>query len=82
MQKTSQQDSNVPEAIRGDEGASILGPRNVPIERLNPDILIAPTCASSPAASVSSIGTRKTSGLPRKFRIAEAISSKRASSLY
>ncbi len=39
------QDVNVdngPQPIRGDLGASILGPRNVPIERLNPDLLIAP----------------------------------------
>jgi oxalate decarboxylase len=32
-----------PEPIVGDRGASILGPRNMPIERQNPDSLIAPT---------------------------------------
>ena len=32
-----------PEPIAGNRGASILGPRNVPIERQNPDSLIAPT---------------------------------------
>ena len=31
-----------PEPIVGDRGASIIGPRNVPIERQNPDALIAP----------------------------------------
>ena len=31
-----------PEPIVGNRGASILGPRNVPIERQNPDSLIAP----------------------------------------
>jgi oxalate decarboxylase len=31
-----------PEPIRGDLGASILGPRNIPLERENPDLLIAP----------------------------------------
>jgi oxalate decarboxylase len=35
-------DGDVPEPIVGDRGATILGPRNVPIERENPDILIAP----------------------------------------
>src|ERR671937_443559 len=31
-----------PEPIRGEYGASILGPRNVPIERENPDLLASP----------------------------------------
>jgi hypothetical protein len=31
-----------PEPIVGNRGASILGPRNVPIERQNPDAQIAP----------------------------------------
>jgi oxalate decarboxylase len=31
-----------PEPIRDDRGASILGPRNVPVERENPNILVAP----------------------------------------
>jgi oxalate decarboxylase len=31
-----------PEPIRGDRGASILGPRNTPIERENPDLLASP----------------------------------------
>ena len=31
-----------PEPIVGDRGTSIIGPRNVPIERQNPDALIAP----------------------------------------
>jgi len=47
MQKTSQQDSTqmnqVPQPIRGDLGASILGPHNVPLERENPDLLASPS---------------------------------------
>ena len=31
-----------PEPITGDRGATILGPRNVPLERQNPDVLVAP----------------------------------------
>src|SRR5580692_3789451 len=34
---------NVPEPVRGDRGASILGPRNVPLERENPDLLRSPS---------------------------------------
>ncbi len=34
--------SDVPEPIAGDRGASILGPRNVPIEKENPDVLVSP----------------------------------------
>jgi oxalate decarboxylase len=33
---------NMPEPIRGDRGATILGPRNVPLERENPDQLGSP----------------------------------------
>lgn len=29
--------SDTPEPVRGDEGAPILGPRNKPLERENPD---------------------------------------------
>ncbi len=35
--------SNDPQPIRGDRGASILGPRNVPLERENPDLLASPS---------------------------------------
>jgi oxalate decarboxylase len=35
-------DGDLPEPIAGDRGASILGPRNVPIERANPDLLSSP----------------------------------------
>jgi len=31
-----------PQPIRGDRGAAILGPRNVPLERENPDLLASP----------------------------------------
>jgi oxalate decarboxylase len=34
--------SSAPEPIRGDRGATILGPRNVPIELENPDVLVSP----------------------------------------
>jgi oxalate decarboxylase len=42
--------SDVPEPIRGEEGATILGPRNVPLERENPSLLTPrrPTTAPSP----------------------------------
>jgi oxalate decarboxylase len=35
-------ESGVPEPVRGDDGAPILGPRNVPMERANPDVLVPP----------------------------------------
>ena len=34
--------SDGPQPIRGDEGGSILGPRNRPLERENPDLLASP----------------------------------------
>src|SRR5437868_15207107 len=47
MQKTSQQDSNqmnqVPQPIRGNEGATDPGPRNVALDRQNPDMLTPPS---------------------------------------
>ena len=33
---------DAPEPVRGDRGATILGPRNVPLERENPDLLASP----------------------------------------
>jgi oxalate decarboxylase len=33
----------VPEPIEDGRGASILGPRNIPVERENPDLLLSPT---------------------------------------
>jgi oxalate decarboxylase len=42
---TSEQDlspNGAPEPIRGEEGATILGPRNVPVERENPSLLVPP----------------------------------------
>jgi oxalate decarboxylase len=33
---------DVPEPIVGDRGASILGPRNLPVEMENPDLLVSP----------------------------------------
>ena len=35
-------DAKIPQPIRGDEGATILGPHNVPLERENPDQLASP----------------------------------------
>lgn len=32
----------LPEPIRGDEGATIMGPRNIPLERENPNLLSSP----------------------------------------
>src|SRR5918996_2733422 len=32
----------LPQPIRGDDGGTILGPRNVPLERANPDLLTPP----------------------------------------
>src|SRR2546423_15693321 len=50
MQKTSPQDSNqmnqVPQPIRGNEGGTDPGPRNVALDRQNPDILTPPSTAS------------------------------------
>src|SRR5437763_14299527 len=47
MQKTSQQDNDkmnqVPQPIRGNEGGADPGPRNVPLDRQNPDILTPPS---------------------------------------
>ena len=47
MQKTSQQDSNqmnrVPQPIRGNEGGTDPGPRNIALDRQNPDILTPPS---------------------------------------
>jgi oxalate decarboxylase len=35
--------NGAPEPMRGDEGATILGPRNEPLERENPDVLLPPS---------------------------------------
>ena len=35
-----------PQPIRGELGASILGPRNLPLERENPDLLASPATDS------------------------------------
>lgn len=37
------QENNLPEPIRGDRGATILGPRNLAIEQENPDLLVSPS---------------------------------------
>jgi oxalate decarboxylase len=39
----SRRDNDLPEPIRGERGATILGPRNVAIERENPDLLASPS---------------------------------------
>jgi oxalate decarboxylase len=39
---TQQTTDTLPEPIRNGLGASILGPRNIPLERLNPDLLASP----------------------------------------
>jgi oxalate decarboxylase len=38
--------ASVPEPIRGDKGAPILGPRNIPLEGANPDLLVPPSTDS------------------------------------
>jgi oxalate decarboxylase len=42
MAKIAQNTGDEPQPIRGDLGATILGPRNVPLERENPDLLASP----------------------------------------
>jgi oxalate decarboxylase len=46
MQKSSQvhseETNQAPQPIRGDLGATIMGPHNVPVERENPDLLASP----------------------------------------
>jgi oxalate decarboxylase len=42
LHHTSSANGN-PQPISGERGASILGPRNVPIETENPDLLVSPT---------------------------------------
>lgn len=39
---TQTRSSQQPEPIRGERGASIIGPRNLPLERENPDLLASP----------------------------------------
>jgi oxalate decarboxylase len=34
--------NGIPEPVRGSQGAPILGPRNIPLERENPDLLVSP----------------------------------------
>lgn len=42
MMKTNEHVSDIPQPIEGDRGATILGPRNVPLEQENPDLLSSP----------------------------------------
>lgn len=42
MAQTKKKPEEVPQPIQGDRGASILGPRNIPLERENPDLLRSP----------------------------------------
>ncbi|EEF58908.1 oxalate decarboxylase family bicupin [Pedosphaera parvula] len=42
MIQTKQDVANGPQPIRGDKGAPIMGPRNVPLEQENPDMLASP----------------------------------------
>ena len=42
MAKIAQNTGDEPRPIRGDLGATIMGPRNVPLERENPDLLASP----------------------------------------
>ena len=40
MAKIAPNTGDEPRAIRGDLGATIMGPRNMPLERENPDLLV------------------------------------------
>jgi len=42
MASSAQNDGGDPQPILGNRGASILGPRNIPLERENPDQLASP----------------------------------------
>jgi oxalate decarboxylase len=44
--------SETPRPIRGSEGASVLGPHNVPLERENPDLLAPPSTDSGPVPNL------------------------------
>ena len=44
--KASPNRDALPEPIRGDRGATIMGPRNVPLELENPDLLASPSTDS------------------------------------
>jgi oxalate decarboxylase len=55
---------HLPEPIRGDRGASIMGPRNVPLERENPDML------ASPATDAGTIPNLKFSFATARNRLA------------
>src|SRR6185436_16795111 len=46
MARTTQANWKSPQPIRGNLGASILGPRNVPVERENRDLLASPSTDS------------------------------------
>ena len=43
QQTTGHPDNGAPQPIRGEDGATILGPHNVPLERENPNLLVSPT---------------------------------------
>lgn len=42
MSATDKDTGDLPQPIRGERGATIMGPRNVPLERENPDVLRSP----------------------------------------
>jgi hypothetical protein len=42
MTETARYLDDAPQPIHGERGASILGPRNLPLERENPDLLASP----------------------------------------
>ena len=44
--KTKKVDAQLPQPIRGDRGGTIAGPRNVPLEREMPDLLVPPSTDS------------------------------------
>lgn len=47
----SQFQNEIPQPIRGNKGATILGPQNVPLDRENPDFLASPSTDSGTVAN-------------------------------
>jgi oxalate decarboxylase len=61
-QKEQETSNANPEPIVGNRGASILSPRNVPIERQNPDALIAPATDAGTVPNLSGLSPCLTTG--------------------
>lgn len=53
---------SAPQPIRPGRGASILGPRNLPVEVQNPDLLVAPVTDAGTIPNLSSRTRLRTTG--------------------